>query len=287
MRDKVISLTLFILLSVTIFSTLSSNSYSYFKEHQNKMFIGDDLIVKFLDGEKYQTTSDVVDMLNQKNLQYVIYYVEDNTYYVLKNEYDSMLELEMKQNQIIDQTIGEYSYLQLDLNDEVYELFIAVKGYDENQVIELFNDGNSFLNVDGSVALFSQAYEGMMNLELYLTFITLITVILLMFLSLYISTQKEKIGVMKILGFSPATITRKYLTEITVFYIISLLFIYIFNFEYLNFVLQQNYVFEGMVRIIYSFIAIVLFTTLICGAVIYYYINNFTAVKFIREVSYD
>lgn len=288
MKIKLVSFVVFILLSLTVFSMLSSNSYSYFKENQDKLFIGDTVVVKMFDGEVYQNTADVVEMLNEKELSYVVYYREENTYYVLVNDYDAMLKLEMKNNQIVEQVIGEYQYKQLDVNNDSYELFIAVEGLEEDELVELFTVENEFFGfTDGTLAFFTQAYEGMMNLSLYLIFMTIIFIIILMFLSLYLTTQKENIGVMNLLGYSPIFITKKYVIEILIYYIFSMIFIYIFNYEYLNFIFTQSYVFEGFIRIIFSFFAIILFTSLVSGAVVYYYVNKFTAVKFIREVSYD
>lgn len=286
MREKIFQFIIFTLLSITIFSTLSSNSYVYFKEHQEKMFIEDTVILKAFDGDIYKSVSDVVEMLNDNDLSYVLYYVKDDTYYTLVNGYKNMLSLKTEDGIVVSQSIGEYNYEPLDINSDTFEIFIAVENFSEEELIELFVVEETGFT-DGMVALFTQGYEGMMSAKLFIIFIILIILINYMFLSLYLQTQKENVGIMKVLGYSTKYITKKYVKTITIFYVLSLCFVYAININYLNFVFNQIYVFNELLDLILIYILSVILSIFLCGVIIYYFVSKFSAAKFLSEVAYD
>lgn len=168
----------------------------------------------------------------------------------------------------------------------IREVFIAAKGVSEGELINLFiNPETNF--TDGSVARFIQSYEGMIGIGFYIALIVNIVIINLLFVLMYINTYKERVGVMKVLGYSTTQITDRFVKRITILYLLSLVVVYLVNHQYINFMFTQTYVFSQMISILAIYIFTVFASIFMSGAVIYYLVEKRTVSNFLREVSYD
>lgn len=110
MKKILIPFGILSLISIIIFSVLSSNSYAYFIENQNRLFIEDAVIIKVFDGEVYTTVKDVNEKLNDNYDSYVMYSRDGDIVYVYNHNYDRMLNLKMYDNQVVEQQSGKYTF---------------------------------------------------------------------------------------------------------------------------------------------------------------------------------
>lgn len=287
MKKLILPFTILSLISTIIFSVLTSNSYVYFVENKDKLFIEDIVIVKVLDGEIYTTVDDVNEMLQKNFDNYVMYAKDNNTIYVHNNNYDRMLYLEQKDGKIVETVSGDITFKQLDLKDtQIKEVFVAVKGVSDEELTNAFaNPNNGY--PDGSIARFTQQYKGMISLKIYISLVINLIIINVLFVMLYFNTYKEKIGVMKVLGYNTKSITISFMKNIVIMYIVSVLVVYLINYEYINFMFTQSYVFSQIISLLITYVLTIIVSIIISGIVIYYSISKTTVTQFLKEVSYD
>lgn len=280
MKINIVATITYTLISIIIFSLVFSNSYALFIDKQDQLFIEDVVVVKVLNGNKFDSVESVVDHLDDEAVSYVMYYKEENVFYVKKNDYANMLNLEMNGDEVASQEIGKYQYRPLNRTSNQTEVFIAVKNYNEEQMIELFIS-------DGAFGLKNLGYDGMMTTELYIILLMIIIVINYLFLYLFLYVNNEKIGVMKLLGYDSKIITKNIVRQIIFCFLISMVFVYIINFEYINYMFKQSFVFRESLNLLLIYVASIILTTFISGAITYVMVEKKTAIEYIREVTYD
>lgn len=280
MKISIISTFVYTLISIIVFSIVFSNAYALFIDNQDDMFIEDIVVVKVLDGEKYYNTESIIKHLESEGLSYVVYYKKGDVFHVKKNNYYTMINLAMTGDEINEQEIGRYKYKPLNYDENLSELFIAVKDYDVEKTMMLF-DG------DGSFGMKNIGYNGMISIELYLILLTLIFVINYLFLFLYLYVNKEKVGVMKLLGYSSEFITKKIVRKIACYFLISTIFVFLLNKEYITHMLQHYFVFKESINLLIIYVASLTLVVFISGAITYTMIERNTVVKYLREVTYD
>lgn len=280
MKIHIFSAITYSLISIIIFLLVFSNSYALFVDKQEDMFIEDVLIRKVLNGDKFNNVESVVKYLENENVSYVVYYKEDDTFYLKKHDYDNMNNLEMDGTEIRKQQIGDYKYAPLDIETDNLEILISIKGFDEEEVM-------MFFDYDGVFGVKNWGYEGMISSNLFLALLFVIALINYLFLYLHLYARKEKVGVMKILGYSSEYITKLLVRQISIYFIFSIILVYLLNFEYINYMFNQIYIFKEGINLLLLYIGSILLTVFLSGAITYCLVERKSTIDYIREVTYD